>query len=130
MADTHKGCHCKEIRMLIILGTAFVVIATVCLLTGSLFVSSDKLNDIKEKALYFNGETIIITEIKTFLHKIIKKSLEDASNPGDSEHVIHLYQLPFSCADLPSIHNYQEYHYTDISQLPLTVVYLLEGVYH
>ena len=97
----------------------------VSLLTGSLFVTSGTCNDINEKTLYFNGETIVIAEIKPFFTKLLKV-IEDASNPGDSEHMIQLYKLSFSCTKLPSKHT-QEYLYFNTSELPLTTIYLLEG---
>lgn len=102
------------------------MIALTCLVAGAVFIVSNKRNQIKEKNLYHSGETIIISEANHFFTDTVK-IIEDTSNPGDSEHTIHLYQFPLSCNSLPLTHTYHEFSYSNTSELPNMITYLVKG---
>lgn len=100
-----------------------VVIAL--MLTGILFTVSHSYKR-HEKELYFSGETVAVCEVKNFFTDIMVLT-EDASNPGDSEHTIHLYNFPTSCDSIPIRHTYEEYSFPSTSELPTTITYLVKG---
>lgn len=74
---------------------------------SAIFIASTISNSSHGKALHQSGETTIVSEVKHFFTKSLKVT-EDASNPGDSEHLIHLYRYPSRCSNLPLTHTYQQ----------------------
>lgn len=104
-----------------------MIILAAVLIAGILFTVSFHHNSkMKGKELYFSGETIITSEIQHFFTKSMTLT-EDASNPGDAEQLIHLHCFTMSCDSIPTRRSYQEQSRYNISALPQTTTYLLQG---